>query len=475
MNQRKTLFKGLVAAGLAVVLTSGIALASIGTGTVTATASLRLRSEASVQSATLAYAPYSSQVSILAEAAGGWYKVIYDGKEGYMSSEWLDVELTGDGADADADQEAEELRQGTVTADVLNVRSGPGTGYGKVGSLKKGATVSITDESHDGWYGILSGEVEGYVSAEYIDLAPAPGTEDPQPDTSPEEQPETETRQGTVTADVLNVRSGAGTGYGKVGSLKKGASVTITGETNGWYAITAGSVKGYVSAEYIDLAPAGGSSNAPAVDEPPVTDELEPQRGIVSTSALNVRSGPGTGYSRVALLSRGASVTVTGKSGSWYAITAGSIEGYVSAEYITILDGSNTSDGSVGAAAAAMAASLVGSPYVYGASGPSGFDCSGLLYYIYRQLGYSIARGSSSQYNQSGYFVSTSEMQPGDLVYFFDPRFDGSGGTLPTTHAGIYVGNNQFIHASTTSYRVQYDDLFGGYYEPYLVGVKRIA
>ena len=308
MNQRKTLFKGLVAAGLAVVLTSGIALASIGTGTVTATASLRLRSEASVQSATLAYAPYSSQVSILAEAAGGWYKVIYDGKEGYMSSEWLDVELTGDGADADADQEAEELRQGTVTADVLNVRSGPGTGYGKVGSLKKGA------------------------------------------------------------------------------------SVTITGETNGWYAIT-----------------------------------------------------------------------------------AGSIEGYVSAEYITILDGSNTSDGSVGAAAAAMAASLVGSPYVYGASGPSSFDCSGLLYYIYRQLGYSIARGSSSQYNQSGYFVSTSEMQPGDLVYFFDPRFDGSGGTLPTTHAGIYVGNNQFIHASTTSYRVQYDDLFGGYYEPYLVGVKRIA
>lgn len=395
MNQRKTLFKGLVAAGLAVVLTSGIALASIGTGTVTATASLRLRSEASVQSATLAYAPYSSQVSILAEAAGGWYKVVYDGKEGYMSSEWLDVELTGDGsdagADADADQEAEELRQGTVTADVLNVRSGPGTGYGKVGSLKKGATVSIT------------------------------------------------------------------------------------GETNGWYAITAGSVKGYVSAEYIDLAPVGGSSNAPAVDEPPVADELEPQRGIVSTSALNVRSGPGTGYSRVALLSRGASVTVTGKSGSWYAITAGSIEGYVSAEYITILDGSNTSDGSVGAAAAAMAASLVGSPYVYGASGPSGFDCSGLLYYIYRQLGYSIARGSSSQYNQSGYFVSTSEMQPGDLVYFFDPRFDGSGGTLPTTHAGIYVGNNQFIHASTTSYRVQYDDLFGSYYEPYLVGVKRIA
>ena len=69
--KRSRVVKGIVAAGLTVALTSGIALASIGTGTVTAS-SLRLRSEATVQSATLAYAPYSSQVSILAEAADGW-------------------------------------------------------------------------------------------------------------------------------------------------------------------------------------------------------------------------------------------------------------------------------------------------------------------------------------------------------------------------------------------------------------------
>ena len=146
----------------------------------------------------------------------------------------------------------------------------------------------------------------------------------------------------------------------------------------------------------------------------------------------------------------------------------------MSADYIAILDGSSTSS-SVGAAAASLAASLVGKPYVYGASGPNGFDCSGLMYYIYKQLGYSIARGSSSQYYQSGYFVSTDALQPGDLVFFFDPRYDSSGGTLPTTHVGMYVGNNQFIHAATTSYRVQYDTLFGGYYGPYVVGAKRIG
>ena len=109
-----------------------------------------------------------------------------------------------------------------------------------------------------------------------------------------------------------------------------------------------------------------------------------------------------------------------------------------------------------------------------GASGPNSFDCSGFTYYIYKQLGHPIARGSSSQYYNSGYFVSTSAMQPGDLIFFFDRRFDSSGGTLPTTHVGMYVGNGQFIHASTTSYKVQYDSV-SGYYAPYIVGAKRIG
>ena len=119
--------------------------------------------------------------------------------------------------------------------------------------------------------------------------------------------------------------------------------------------------------------------------------------------------------------------------------------------------------------------SLVGSPYVYGAEGPNSFDCSGLSYYIYKQLGYTLSRGSSSQYKNNGSFVPMSEIEPGDLIFIFDPRFDSSGGTLPTTHMGIYVGNGQFIHASTTTYRVQYDDLYGSYYTPYIVGVKRIG
>ena len=384
MSSKRNVVKAIVAAGLTVALTSGIALASIGTGTVTAS-TLRLRSEGTTQSATLAYAPRSAQVTILSAVSENWYKVTYDGVEGYMSAEWLDVDLSG--SDGSTSNEVVEPRQAVVTDGPLNVRAGAGTSFDKVGTLQKGDIVTVTDESMEGWYGVTCGDVSGYVSSEYISFD-LDAVED-EGDSAPS-QP----KQGRVNTSVLNVRSGAGTSYDRVGTLRLGAVVTITDE----------SVSG------------------------------------------------------------------------WYGISSGSLEGYVSAEYITIVDGSSSSgSSSVGDAAAALAASLVGKPYVYGAAGPNGFDCSGLMYYIYKQLGYSIARGSSSQYYQSGYFVSTSEMQPGDLVYFFDPKFDGSGGTLPTTHVGIYVGDNQFIHASTTSYRVQYDPLFGGYYGPYVVGVKRIA
>ena len=266
--------------------------------------------------------------------------------------------------------------------------------------------------------------------------------------------------QGRVNAGPLNVRSGPGTAYSKVGSLKKGALVTIEDDSvDGWYQITSGSVSGYVSAGYITLG-------ADAVSEP--------LKGMVTTGVLNVRSGAGTSYGRVGTLKRGATVTIENTVGSWYQIASGSLRGYVSADYVVLLDGSAGSS-ELGVSAAAMAASLVGCRYVYGAEGPNGFDCSGLFYYIFRQLGRPITRTSSSQYNKDGVFVSHDDIQPGDLVFFFDPKFDGSGGRLPTTHVGIYMGNNQFIHASTVTYKVQYDTLFGSYYGNYVVGFKRVG
>ena len=274
----------------------------------------------------------------------------------------------------------------------------------------------------------------------------------------------------TVTADSLRMRSGAGTDSAVVTQAPKGAQVSVEEDAgNGWYKVTYGGKTGYMSGEWLSVSLTDGTI---IQDEPtPQASEPEQQRGLITASVLNVRSGPDTTYDKVATLRGGMVVDIVADTGSgWYQIESG----YVSAEYVTLVDADYEGSSSLGASAVAMAQSLLGCRYRSGASGPSAFDCSGFTYYIYKQLGHPIARGSSSQYYNSGYFVSTSEMQPGDLIFFFDRRFDSSGGTLPTTHVGMYVGDGQFIHASTTSYRVQYDSIYG-YYAPYIVGAKRIG
>ena len=273
-----------------------------------------------------------------------------------------------------------------------------------------------------------------------------------------------------VTADSLRLRSEAGTDSETLDMAPKGAEVTVEEDVgDGWYKVTYGGKVGYMFGEWLRITLANGT--VIEAKPTPLAEEPEQQRGLVTADVLNIRGEAGTESEKVGTLKAGMVVDILSDLGNgWYQVDGG----YVSAEYITLVGADFEGSSELGAAAAAMAKSLLGCRYVSGGRGPSSFDCSGLMYYIYKQLGHPIARGSSSQYYNSGYFVSTDAMQPGDLIFFFDRRFDSSGGTLPTTHVGMYVGNGQFIHASTTSYRVQYDSIYG-YYAPYIVGAKRIG
>lgn len=383
MNFKAKVVRTAVTAGLALVMTTGVAFASIGTGTVTAD-SLRLRSAASTSSSTLAQAPKGSTVTVEENMGNGWYKVTYGSKIGYMSSEWLNVVPVDTAAVVPAGTAAAgPIGTAVVTADSLRLRSEASTGASTLAQASKGSTVTVEEDAGNGWYKVTYGGKTGYMSGEWLTISLNNGDVIPAAQGTKASQP-----RGLITTSVLNVRSGAGTTYDKVGTLRAGTVVDIIADVgNGWYQIDSG---------------------------------------------------------------------------------------YISADYVTLVGADYESSSALGASAAAMAKSLLGCRYVSGGAGPSVFDCSGLMYYIYKQLGHPIARGSSSQYYNSGYFVSTSAMQPGDLIFFFDSRFDGSGGTLPTTHVGMYVGNGQFIHASTTSYRVQYDSV-SGYYSRYIVGAKRIG
>ena len=124
--------------------------------------------------------------------------------------------------------------------------------------------------------------------------------------------------------------------------------------------------------------------------------------------------------------------------------------------------GGNLPPGRYGAAVG-IAEQYLGVPYVWGGASPSGFDCSGLVMYVYAQLGVSLPHYTVSQYSYpNAVHPSRSELQPGDLVFFA-----GLG------HVGIYIGGNQFIHAPHTGTVVSIDSMTGWYSSEYY-GATRI-
>ena len=116
----------------------------------------------------------------------------------------------------------------------------------------------------------------------------------------------------------------------------------------------------------------------------------------------------------------------------------------------------------------AFALNLQGIPYVWGGTTTGGFDCSGFVQYVYRQFGVSLNRVANSQM-ANGYSVSSSDLIPGDLVFF-----SGTYSTGGASHVGIYIGNGQFVHASSGRGCVTVSDLWSNYYSSHYYGARRI-
>ena len=113
-----------------------------------------------------------------------------------------------------------------------------------------------------------------------------------------------------------------------------------------------------------------------------------------------------------------------------------------------------------------LAKKNLGYRYVYGGERPGGFDCSGLMYYLYRQHDIKLRR-SAIQQLQEGVVVAKEGMQVGDLVFFREPGTSG-----PASHVGIYIGNNKIIHSGNNGTEIA--ELRGDYYGDYFLCARRI-
>lgn len=126
---------------------------------------------------------------------------------------------------------------------------------------------------------------------------------------------------------------------------------------------------------------------------------------------------------------------------------------------------SSSSSSSIGDKLVSLAKSKLGCKYVWGATGPNTFDCSGLTSWCYKQVGITIPRTSLAQ-SKGGKSVSKSNLQPGDLLFWKTTSAE-------VGHVGMYVGNNQFIHAPNKSKPVKYDSLSNSYYSSRFVRARR--
>ena len=263
---------------------------------------------------------------------------------------------------------------------------------------------------------------------------------------------------GTVTADALRLRDTPAAEGEILATASGGTSVVVLEDTgNGWYKVNFNTVEGYMSSEYLTVS---------------TTADAALGYGLVDTdgSSLNMRAAAGTSYDTVASIPGGTVLELEGVDNGWYKVTYSGRTGYVSSDYITITtepDATETASSDLGAQIVAYAEEYLGTPYVLGGNGPNQFDCSGFTKYVYSHFGYTLNRTATDQL-QNGVSVSKDELQPGDLVFF---KYRTS---KPVSHVGIYIGDGQFIHASTNRYVVQIDQMESGHYANVYVYARRI-
>ena len=280
------------------------------TGTVTTNVSMRKGPGTSY--ARLTTLKKGTKVDIVAKSSNSWYKVKYNKGYAYVYSQYINLNKTDD----NNNYKEEKFSATGVTNHSIYVRNGAGTSFESLGSLKKNIKVAIVAKTSNNWYKIKFSTDYGYVCGDYINLNKT--------DDNNNNYKEEKLSATGVVNHAVYVRKGANTTFDKLGSLKKNAKVTIVAKTsNNWYKVKFNKGYGYVCGQYINLNKTEDDFKYPAT-------------GTVN-SAVFVRKGASTSYTKLGKLQKNDKVTILSKTTyGWYKINYKNTTGYVYGQYITL-------------------------------------------------------------------------------------------------------------------------------------------
>ena len=321
-----------------------------------------------------------------------------------------------------------------VCADDVNVREKPDLKSKSLATLKEGDRVYLVSISGPWYYiSVPSKKVKGFVFGTFL----------------------AQLKEIVITGDSVNMRAEPNTKAKVVAKVGKGARFVRLGEEGKFYRIISPTkgIEGWVSKDYCKVV------------------QAELPRYKVAASEVNFRKTPNVDADIIAQLGTGVEVKSLGRDEKWSLVVHDGKQGWIYSEYLVPVQQYHAeAPRGIGEKLVSRGMDLRGVRYSWGGESPSGFDCSGFVYYLlHDQFGMkNLPRRASEQYYQMGAAVDKEDLRPGDLVFFTTYKKGPS-------HVGVYIGDGNFVHASSAGGKVQVNSLSESYYKRRLIGARRIT